>query len=175
MEQTSNGRDASPLEIPFCEHYKPLIVEEIVLADHPAHLHYGKCSVIGTLSCTNNVLGSLSLPDLPGAMQLPDGACSVELCLDNYSGIVPRGSQVEVTGILKLRDRRTEITTDAGTLRNMLEAADGIVFKQQYEHMKTNCKPYIEVDYIRTISNARELISCNLKSRKLSLLTKMEM
>lgn len=52
----------------YCEFYKNLLVEEIVLCDNPAVLHYGKCSVIGYAMRKDNgafVLGSLSIPKIP--------------------------------------------------------------------------------------------------------------
>uniref|UniRef100_A0A182WLY1 Uncharacterized protein n=1 Tax=Anopheles minimus TaxID=112268 RepID=A0A182WLY1_9DIPT len=173
MEETEQ-QDLFPADITFCEHYKPLLVEEIALVEHPVHVHNGKCSVIGILDCTANKLGSLSIPDLPTDMQLPDGACSVELCFNQYCGIIPRGKHVEVTGILKLRNTATEISTNSGCLRSILLSEDVQVLKQKYEEMCPMYKPFIEVDHIRTVGQARELISCNLRMRRLNLLHLIE-
>ncbi|XP_053663977.1 uncharacterized protein LOC128713142 [Anopheles marshallii] len=161
-------------ESTFCEHYKPLLVEEIALVENPADLHNGKCSVIGTLACTDNRLVSLRVPDLPSEMQLPDGACSVELCFNIYCGITPRGKHVEVTGILKLRNTSTGVTTDSGNLRSTLLCTGEEEFKQQDAEVSSIYIPYIEVHHIRTIAHARELISCNLELRKLNLLNMIE-
>lgn len=52
----------------YCEFYKNLLVDEIVLCDNPAVLHYGKCSVIGYAmrkECGAFVLGSISIPNIP--------------------------------------------------------------------------------------------------------------
>uniref|UniRef100_A0A4Y0BFN7 Uncharacterized protein n=1 Tax=Anopheles funestus TaxID=62324 RepID=A0A4Y0BFN7_ANOFN len=161
-------------ESTFCEYYKPLLVEEIALVVYPAHAHFGKCLVIGTLACTSNRLESLSVPAFPTDMQLPDGACSVELCFNNFFGFIPRGKHVEITGILKLRHTDTEHVTDAANLRSTLLCLDTTVIKEEYEETCTRYKPFIEVDHIRIISHARELITCNLDIRKLYLLNQNE-
>lgn len=52
----------------YCEFYKNLLVDEIVLCDNPAVLHYGKCSIIGYAmrkECGSFVLGSISIPNIP--------------------------------------------------------------------------------------------------------------
>ena len=52
----------------FCQYYKNLLVEEIVLCDNPAVIHYGNCSVIGYAmrkECGDFVLGSISIPNIP--------------------------------------------------------------------------------------------------------------
>ncbi|XP_052899017.1 uncharacterized protein LOC128305555 [Anopheles moucheti] len=161
-------------ESTFCVYYKPLLVEEIALVENPAHVHNGKCSVIGTFACTGNRLESLSVPDLPTEMQLPDGTCSVELCFNDYYGITPRGRHVEVTGILKLRNTATGVTTDSGNLRSTLLCTDNEEFRQQCAKVSSIYIPYIKVDHVRMIAHARELISCNLELRKLNFLNMME-
>uniref|UniRef100_A0A182MIW5 Uncharacterized protein n=1 Tax=Anopheles culicifacies TaxID=139723 RepID=A0A182MIW5_9DIPT len=120
MEESA-GESCFTANSTFCEHYKPLLVEEIALVEHLVDLHNGKCSVIGILAHTGNKLESLSLPELPTNLQLPDGASSVELCFNNYFGIIPRGKHVEITGILKLRNTVTEMVTNAGCLRSTTE------------------------------------------------------
>ncbi|XP_050072678.1 uncharacterized protein LOC126560770 [Anopheles maculipalpis] len=168
-ESESKACTSSSSNISFCEHYKNMLVEEIALVEHPAHGHYGKCSVIGRLSCTGDKLESLSVPDLPPALQLPDGTSSVELCLDNYCGSIREGSHVEITGILKYRNIYTGVTTDSGMLRSNLQCDDETKSKQRYSEMQTRYVPFIEVDHIRTVTRARELISCNLRLRKLAM------
>ncbi|XP_035911420.1 uncharacterized protein LOC118511896 [Anopheles stephensi] len=175
MEAAGSSGGSSSENIPFCEHYKPLLIEEIALVEHPVYVHYGKCSVIGMLSCTDHRLESLCVPDLPTEMQLPDGACSVELCLNNYCGIIPKGSQVEVTGIVKLRHIPTGVTTDSGMLRIRLQCEDDREFKRRYDEMLTGYSPFIEVNHIRTVTHARELISCNLKVRKLDYVCALDL
>uniref|UniRef100_A0A182N221 Uncharacterized protein n=1 Tax=Anopheles dirus TaxID=7168 RepID=A0A182N221_9DIPT len=151
----------------FCEYYRPILVDEIALADHPAYIHYGKCSVIGMLASTGDALESLCIPDLPSDMQLPDGTFSVVLCLNNYYGIVPKGNHVEVNGILKLRDKTTGVSADAGVLRRVLLQKDPKELRESYSRMLANYIPFIEVADIHGVLQARELISCNLKIRKL--------
>lgn len=47
----------------FNDFYKFLLIDELVLCNNPALIHYGKCSIIGYL-LSPDTIGSIKIPSL---------------------------------------------------------------------------------------------------------------
>ncbi|XP_049538458.1 uncharacterized protein LOC125952790 isoform X1 [Anopheles darlingi] len=136
----------------YCDFFKPILVEEILLVEHPSLLPNGKCSAIGKMAHGEDKLLSLMIPELPG----------------NYRGKRPQGGDhVEVCGTLMLYDTECSAdinsTTSSGFLRERLMEADNI--DELFKEMRLKYKPFIEVEYINPVKEARRMIACNLRMR----------
>lgn len=93
----------------FCDHYKHLLVEELVYSPNPAYLHYGKCSVIGKIAFENGkyLLQNIKLSCLDEAYRLPTGAINIlVLPPKRNDDLLPVGQFVEVFGEIILWDHR---------------------------------------------------------------------
>ncbi|XP_035776997.1 uncharacterized protein LOC118458527 [Anopheles albimanus] len=154
----------------YCDYYKPILVEEILLVEHPSLLPNGKCSAIGMLARDEDKLLSLRIPELPESVQLEDGSFAIDISFSKYSGRIPQqGDHVEVCGALSLYDTQCsgeiDSTTTSGFLRRRLMETDNVA--ELYEEMRAKYKPFIEVELIKQVANARELLVCNLRMRGL--------
>ncbi|XP_050082465.1 uncharacterized protein LOC126569430 [Anopheles aquasalis] len=154
----------------YCNFYKPILVEEMLLVDHPSLLHNGKCSAIGELACDEDKLLSLMVPYFPESVQLEDGIFAIDISFRNYRGRIPRrGAHVEVCGTVMLYDTQSsgemDSTTTSGFLREQLMETDDVA--KLFQEMHVKYKPFIEVEFINQVANARQLIACNLRMRGL--------
>ncbi|XP_062565846.1 uncharacterized protein LOC134228084 [Armigeres subalbatus] len=160
----------------FCEHYQPLLVEEIGLEYHPYLLHHGKCVLIGYLKQRSNYLESLMIPSLPIEMQLPDATCSIRLNFNNFRGLVPRNCTVRVYGTILLygphnsphMNSRDLASYLSDLIKNMetsnFNNVDLIrILCETRRSMKLNYIPYLDVHDCERVIEARELIGCNLR------------
>ncbi|XP_058451664.1 uncharacterized protein LOC131430597 [Malaya genurostris] len=165
----------------YCEHYKPLMVEEIILVEHPTKLHYGKCSVIGYLVANRTSLESLMVPDLPEDLQLPDGMCQLDLSFDNYLGSVPRNCTVRLYGSLKMKgptgttmNCSKDLIASLQELRASLEQdAVGSKFverrlQKEFDVMSYNYHPILDVEGCEVLPQARDILSCDLRLRRIN-------
>uniref|UniRef100_A0A182FS26 Uncharacterized protein n=1 Tax=Anopheles albimanus TaxID=7167 RepID=A0A182FS26_ANOAL len=172
----------------YCDYYKPILVEEILLVEHPSLLPNGKCSAIGMLARDEDKLLSLRIPELPECVTATGVDCAEYLIcfpfpgvfnlkmvasqsiFPSYSGRIPQqGDHVEVCGALSLYDTQCsgeiDSTTTSGFLRRRLMETDNVA--ELYEEMRAKYKPFIEVELIKQVANARELLVCNLRMRGL--------
>lgn len=170
------------LEVPsFCEHHEPLLIEEIALASHPTAIHYGKCAVIGYLRGRTNHLESIMVPSLPPDVQLPDGSCSLQLCFDNYYGQVPQNCTVRIYGSLQLRSPSDssfctskdlvcylrDLRADARR-QNVHKAIAAQQLQKAKQSMANNFSPVLDVQGCERVEQARELIGCNLRLKRIT-------
>ncbi|XP_058822449.1 uncharacterized protein LOC131684007 [Topomyia yanbarensis] len=174
----------SNLTIPtYCEHYKPLMVEEITLVQHPTMMHYGKCAVIGYRKGNSTSLDSLRVPGLPEDLQLPDGTCQLELSFDNYYGPLPTDCSVRLYGSLKLRgpigtsmncskdlicflrqlhtDLERQGTTDSASVERR--------WQEEFDAMADSYLPVLDIEGCERVAQAKELIACDLRLRRINL------
>ncbi|ETN59134.1 hypothetical protein AND_009297 [Anopheles darlingi] len=152
----------------YCDFFKPILVEEILLVEHPSLLPNGKCSAIGKMAHGEDKLLSLMIPELPGSFQLEDGTFVLDISFRNYRGKRPQGGDhVEVCGTLMLYDTECSAdinsTTTSGFLRERLMETDNI--DELFKEMRLKYKPFIEVEYINPVKEARRMIACNLRMR----------
>ncbi|CRK97672.1 CLUMA_CG011052, isoform A [Clunio marinus] len=174
----------------FSEFYKFVLVDELVLCNNPALIHYGKCSVIGYLS-SSICVESISIPNIKRHLQKPDCTYKVPLIIDftpsNYLN-----STVEVFGEVKLHDELLENSYETShslihKLRNLqikLESEKGLPTREpsgtndkgmhpsvlrhlqrEIEQYKKTFKPVVQVHTIRHLQEAREVLSENLNYR----------
>ncbi|XP_055546238.1 uncharacterized protein LOC129730715 [Wyeomyia smithii] len=170
------------LQVPvYCEHYEPLLVEEIALVEHPTMLHYGKCAVIGYLKRSSDMLDSLMIPSLPNDLQLPDGTSQLQLLFENYHGPVYSNSTVRVYGCVSLnaspeiavrsskdiicyfRQLKTEID-----LKQIETPLSECRFQKEWNLASNMYKPVLDVEYYETVQQAKEVISCNLRLKRIN-------
>ncbi|KXJ70771.1 hypothetical protein RP20_CCG022534 [Aedes albopictus] len=170
------------LNIPsFCEHYEPLLVEEIALVRHPTLVHHGKCALIGYLPERSNGLESLMVPSLPENMQLPDATACVQLSFDNYRGSIPRNCTVRVYGTMTLQGLSDSALNNSRELichledlkqdlerRKLSSAEREIILEKEKESMRETYHPVLDVHGCERVSRARELIGCNLRLKRIN-------
>uniref|UniRef100_A0A8D8B7L2 (northern house mosquito) hypothetical protein n=1 Tax=Culex pipiens TaxID=7175 RepID=A0A8D8B7L2_CULPI len=163
----------------YCEHYEPLLVEEIALARHPSTVHYGKCALIGYLR--PNVLESLAIPSLPDDLQLPDGATQVALSFGNYYGSIPRNCTVRVFGSVQLKGPpESPLTSSRDLVAYVKGMRADLVAKGEdeleiertlqtiVEAMARDYSPFVDVQGCEKIERAKELIGCNLRLKRIN-------
>ncbi|XP_052867913.1 uncharacterized protein LOC128273889 [Anopheles cruzii] len=164
----------SPVERPFnskfCKFYKPLLVEEVALIDHPVKLHHGKCAVIGQLAEDGAKLMSLAIPELPEEIQLPDCSFAVDISVANFRDVMPnKGNHVQVYGELLLHNTCTLLATTPEILRSTIMELNGTELCEAVLKITASHRPFIEVDHIEHTARARELVACNLRMRNIGL------
>ncbi|XP_065094519.1 uncharacterized protein LOC135715503 [Ochlerotatus camptorhynchus] len=180
--ETSDHQEQTVLEIPsFCEHYEPLLVEEVTLASHPTSVHYGKCAIIGYLRERSNCLESLMVPGLSQELQIPDSSWSLQLCFDNYFGQVPRNCCVRIYGSVQLRGPSDSSFNSSKDLicylldlqddakrQNMNVADTANRIQEAKQSMANNYIPILDVQGCERVEQARELIGCNLRLKRIN-------
>ncbi|XP_055602244.1 uncharacterized protein LOC129751026 [Uranotaenia lowii] len=171
------------LKVPaFCEHYEPLLVEEIILESHPSQIHYGKCAVIGYLQQNSFFLESLKEPCLPEKFHLADGTCKLKVQFDNYRGDVPRNSTVRLYGTVKLvssspdsaMDCSKDLAVELKRLHQELQQNPNAItlLEKQWDQMRYDYTPILDVYGCERIRQARELITANLRLKRINKILK---
>ncbi|KAL7035572.1 hypothetical protein ACKWTF_008451 [Chironomus riparius] len=176
----------------YINFYKFLLIEEIVLADNPATVHYGRCNLIGYLA-SPDCIQSLTIPNVDREYQLPDGEISLKIHVEFH----PREflhSTVQIYGEVRLIEKNREMTVEnfesshslihrLRELQRSLELEEGkdrepsgtndksmslpvrIRLEKEIHTFEDKYMPVIYVDSIRRLPLAREIMLENLNYR----------
>ncbi|XP_062122790.1 uncharacterized protein LOC133836358 [Drosophila sulfurigaster albostrigata] len=161
----------------YCNYYKHLLVEELVLEADFRQLHYGKCAVIGRLCAIPDhfKLENVTVPHLPSDCKLPTGAVSVLLLNFNYDApgdtTLAHGNYCVVRGevvLCNVEQPNSELLTIRGLYEHLSLLGDDNKGRCAFlETIQRTHKPALNVWHARRIDLAEELLQSRLEVRVL--------
>ncbi|XP_017870727.1 PREDICTED: uncharacterized protein LOC108618958 [Drosophila arizonae] len=161
----------------YCDFFKYLLVEELVLEPDYRQIHYGKCAVIGRLCAIpdNFKLENVSIPHLPSVYKLPTGAVSLLLLNFSYenscTGSLANGAYCIMRGeivLCNVQKPNSPTLTTRGLHEQLLRLDDsGKERSTLLENVQKTHKPALYVWHSSRINQAEELIQRRLEIRVL--------
>ncbi|KAH8255009.1 hypothetical protein KR032_002222 [Drosophila birchii] len=174
----SEGHTGGAQKTPeYCDYFKTLLVEELVLESDYQNLHYGKCAIIGRLLVADHFrLENVRVRNLPEDFSLPEGALSLLLLgltydkateqrVSNGCYCILRG---EVVLCNVLRHNRPTLSTRGIHEQLASLEHDSLARQKRLSDLKLTYKPAINVWFAQKIDSTDELLSHRLEIRSLT-------
>ncbi|EDW68415.1 protein modigliani [Drosophila virilis] len=161
----------------YCDFFKHLLVEELVLEPDYRQIHYGKCAVIGRLCAIPDYfkLENVTVPHLPSDYRLPTGA--VSLLLLNFTYDSPSVESLAHAGYCIVRGEvvlcnvqkpNSPTLTTRGLHEQLLQLGNNEQLRSALlEKVQQTHRPALSVWHTNRIDQAEELIQRRLEIRLL--------
>ncbi|EDV92925.1 uncharacterized protein LOC6563407 [Drosophila grimshawi] len=161
----------------YCDFFKYLLVEELVLEPDYRQIHYGKCAIIGRLCAIPDYfkLENVTVPHLPSAYKLPTGSVSLLLLNFTYdnTGVekLTHGSYCIVRGeilLCNVKQPNSPTLTTRGLHEQLLKLEDNEEARLTFlEQVRKTYSPALSVWHTNRIDQAEELLQRRLEMRML--------